>query len=609
MSEYHRQKYSHIVFYRFFHNFYAATIMPENSLDKLFSNPVSRRIWESKYRYEAESSIEESWQRISRAIASREEQDKNLWQQKYYDVLTDFRFLPGGRIQAGAGTDRNVTLFNCFVMGQIEDSMNGIFDALKEGALTMQQGGGAGYDFSTLRPRGFQAKQSGTIASGPVSFMHIWDSMCATLISSGNRRGAMMATLRCDHPDIEQFIEAKHSRDALQHFNLSVLVTDRFMQAVENDEMWPLTFPESGEVTRNIPAQQLWQKIMQSSYDTAEPGVLFIDQINKQNNLYYCEHISATNPCGEVPLPAYGACDLGSLNLTQFIDNPFTGNAHFNMDGFRSAATVAVRMLDNIIDISHYPLPQQQTMANNTRRIGLGITGLADCLIMLNLRYDSQAALDFAGNIISELCCSAYLASIELARERGPFPLFDKEAYLQSAFIKKLPDDIKDGIARHGIRNSHLLAIAPAGTISLLANNISSSLEPVFSLTHSRSLFFSDSEQQLVELEDYAHYLWRQLYADKPVNNNFVTTRDLKPDAHLNMQAAIQPWVDNAVSKTINIPADLPFQDYSHIYKQAWKLGLKGCTGFRPNAVRGQILRAEKTACCDPFSGHGDSSD
>lgn len=586
-----------------------------NPVPAPFSNAVSHSIWQSRYRYlnnAAENSIADSWQRIAGTLAHIESHDQEHWQQCYVGALTDFRFLPGGRIQAGAGTDKHVTLFNCFVMDTIEDSMNGIFNALKQGALTMQQGGGVGYDFSSLRPRGMAAKHTGTIASGPVSFMHIWDSMCATLLSSGNRRGAMMATLRCDHPDIELFIDAKQTPGALNHFNLSVLVTDSFMQAVENDEPWPLRFPSDDTtddtICGHIPAQQLWHRILQANYNYAEPGVLFIDQINHENNLKYREHISATNPCGEVPLPPYGACDLGSLNLTRFVNRPFQDNAEFDMDGFKDLATVAVRMLNNVIDLSHYPLPQQQLQAQGSRRIGLGITGLADCLIMLGLRYDSQQALDFAANVMRELCYSAYACSVELAKQQGPFPFFDKDAYLASPFIQRLPEHLRQGIAKHGIRNSHLLAIAPTGTISLLANNISSSLEPVFSFRQKRNIYLSTDDYQAVELEDYAAQQWRQLFGDKPLPDYFISSREIRPQAHLDMQAAIQPWVDNAVSKTINIPVDLPFAEFSELYRRAWQLGLKGCTSFRPNPITGAVIQ-EDGEYCGSCAGLSDGSD
>ncbi|MBE9516062.1 MAG: adenosylcobalamin-dependent ribonucleoside-diphosphate reductase [Proteobacteria bacterium] len=599
---------------------------PNNTVPAPFSNAVSHSIWQTRYCYQnkaGENNITDSWRRIAHGLAQINKHDQNLWQQRYLEALSDFRFLPGGRIQAGAGTDKHVTLFNCFVMGPIEDSMNGIFDALKQGAITMQQGGGVGYDFSTLRPKGTAARHSGTIASGPVSFMYIWDSMCDTLLSSGNRRGAMMATLRCDHPDIELFIDAKQTPGSLTHFNLSVLVTDSFMHAVENDELWSLQFPapatgnenRQGAVSKQIPARQLWQKLMQANYDYAEPGVLFIDQINKQNNLYYRETISATNPCGEIPLPAYGACNLGSLNLTRFVNNPFKADASFNFDEFRQLAAVAVRMLNNVIDLSRYPLEQQRNQALGSRRIGLGITGLANCLIMLGLRYDSQQALDLASNIMRELCYSAYSSSIELAKEQGAFPFFDKAAYLGSAFIQRLPKDLRDNIAKHGIRNSHLLAIAPTGTISLLANNISSSLEPVFSFRQKRTLFLSGDSRQTVELEDYALQQWRQLFNDKPLPDYFVSSHNLEPQAHLNMQAAIQPWVDNAVSKTINIPTALPFSDFSGLYQQAWQLGLKGCTSFRPNPVTGAVLQENGVAdmgdgtFCGSCAGMSDGSD
>jgi ribonucleoside-diphosphate reductase alpha chain len=593
-----------------------------NPVPAPFSNAVSHSIWQSRYRYQNnidENSITDSWLRIARALAQTEPHDRDRWQQYYLDALTDFRFLPGGRIQAGAGTDKHVTLFNCFVMDTIEDSMNGIFDALRQGALTMQQGGGVGYDFSSLRPRGMAAKHTGTTASGPVSFMHIWDSMCATLLSSGNRRGAMMATLRCDHPDIELFIDAKQRPGVLSHFNLSVLVTDSFMQAVENDELWPLRFPSDDAtddtICGHVPARQLWHRIMQANYDYAEPGMLFIDQINSENNLYYREHISATNPCGEVPLPPYGACDLGSLNLTRFVNRPFQDNAEFDMDGLKDLATVAVRMLNNVIDLSHYPLPQQMQQAQGSRRIGLGITGLADCLIMLGLRYDSQQALDFAANVMRELCYSAYACSIELAKQQGPFPFFDKEAYLASAFIQRLPEHLRQGIAGHGIRNSHLLAIAPTGTISLLANNISSSLEPVYSFRQKRNIYLSTDDFQTVELEDYAAQQWRQCFGDKPLPDYFISSHETRPQAHLDMQAAIQPWVDNAVSKTINIPVDLPFTEFSELYRKAWQLGLKGCTSFRPNPITGAVIQEDgiihmnDAEYCGSCAGLGDGSD
>lgn len=583
--------------------------------DPHFTTPIAQHIWDSKYRrYEhgtaLDDSIEDTWQRVAKALAMPEN-NPDYWQSRFYGILRDFKFLPGGRIQAGAGTARQVTLFNCFVMGTIADSMDGIFDALKEGALTMQQGGGVGYDFSTLRPRGAQTAGAGSVASGPVSFMRIWDSMCATILSTGARRGAMMGTLRCDHPDIEEFIAAKQDRGQLRHFNVSVLVSDAFMTAVSRDEDWPLVFPvneceTAGEmmlriwpgyddpvpckVYKRIRARKLWQKIMRANYDYAEPGVLFVDRINRLNNLYYCETIQATNPCGEVPLPPYGACNLGSINLTQFVHDPFTAQARLDLDEIDAVAHTAVRLLDNVIDVSRFPLVSQAEQAQRSRRIGLGITGLADALIMLHIRYGSSAAAQIAQHAMQRICHAAYQASVELAREKGAFPLFDKEKYLAGAFVCTLPESIRDGIARHGIRNSHLTAIAPAGTISLLANNISSGLEPVFGHRYTRRVLKCDGCYAEYAVDDYAAALWRKGHASDDLPPAFVTAHELTPAGHLRMQAAIQPYVDQAISKTINVPADYDFAAFRDLYQQAYDLGLKGCTTFRPNAVTGEIL-------------------
>lgn len=573
-------------------------------------NDISQYIWETKYRYlrdgkPIDRDLNDSWCRIAAALAKAETGDQTVWAEMFFNALEDFRFLPGGRIQAGAGTEQQVTLYNCFVMGRIDDSMDGIFNALKEGALTMQQGGGVGYDFSTLRPKGDPAKRVGNIASGPVSFMHLWDSMCATITSSGNRRGAMMACLRCDHPDIEEFIDAKREAGVLTHFNLSVLVSDAFMQAVKNDAPWSLAFPASDSVDtpkvyKTLPARELWIRIMQAAYDTAEPGVLFIDQINRLNNLGYCETISATNPCGEIPLPPYGACNLGSINLTRFVDHAFTDGAQFNFQQFKTIVNTAVRMLDNVIDVSRFPLPQQQQVAQQSRRIGLGITGLADALAMLGHRYGSERSVLLAQKILRELCFTAYLTSVELAKEKQPFPLFDADAYLQAPFIQVLPENIRHGIREHGIRNSHLIAIAPAGTISLLAGNVSSGLEPIFDYKYQRRILGPDNRLQSVELEDYAYGLWKQQLPGAALPDSFVTARQLTPAEHLGMQAILQTYVDNAISKTINVPAGISFEDFRSIYEQAFHKGLKGCAAFRPNPVRGEVLAADKVT--DPGS-------
>lgn len=597
-----------------------------------FIAEISRHVWDAKYRFREgdlihDLTIEDTWRRIARALAGVEPKDQEHWAQRFYELLRDFRFLPGGRIQAGAGTGRRVTLFNCFVMGIIEDSMSGIFDGLKEGAITMQQGGGVGYDFSTLRPRGIPAYSVGGVASGPVSFMRIWDTMCATVLSTGARRGAMMATLRCDHPDIEEFIDAKHDKRELRHFNVSVLVSDAFMEAVRRDDEWALVFPAkalgrahqdaeivmrrwSGEaepvpcrVLRKVRARALWSRIMNATYAYAEPGVLFIDRINQYNNLWYREHISATNPCGEIPLGPYGACNLGSLNLTRFVREPFSAAARLDLDAIRAAVPVAVRMLDNVVDASRFPLERQAQQARGTRRIGLGITGLGDALIMLGITYGSPESYATAVAVMKTICHAAYRASVELAREKGPFPFFERDKYLEGAFIRNLPDDIRAGIAEHGIRNSHLTAIAPTGTISLLANNVSSGLEPVFDFSYRRRVLEADGTYSEYELTDYAVMLWRQLRGNEPLPRQFVRAHDVPPEAHLDMQAALQPYVDNAISKTINVPEDYDLDAFQGLYQLAYDKGLKGCTTFRPNPVTGAILEAikgtaEGTHCC-----------
>ena len=594
-----------------------------------FTIPIAQHVWDTKYRHRErgvvlDASMSDTWCRIAQALAAKECKRK-YWVSRFYDILHNFKFLPGGRIQAGAGTSHQVTLFNCFVMGTIPDSMEGIFDALKEGALTMQQGGGVGYDFSTLRPFGAQANGVGSVASGPVSFMRIWDSMCATILSTGARRGAMMGTLRCDHPDIEEFIAAKQDRSQLRHFNISVLISDAFMTAVRRDEDWPLVFP-SGEcatageiilrawpgyenpvpckVYKRVSARALWEKIMRATYDYAEPGVLFIDRINQLNNLYYCETIQATNPCGEVPLPPYGACNLGSINLTQFVRDPFTAQAQLDLDEIGVTAGTAVRLLDNVIDISRFPLPRQDMQAHNSRRIGLGMTGLADALIMLQIRYGSSEAMQIAQQVMQRICHIAYQTSIDLAREKGPFPYFDKEKYLAGIFVRTLPEFIRDSIAQYGIRNSHLTVIAPAGTISLLANNISSGLEPVFDSLYTRRVLKLDGGYSDYPIMDYAVAAWRKGRQRDALPPAFITAHELAPTEHLRMQAAIQPYVDQAISKTINIPVDYDFDAFRDLYRDAYDLGLKGCTTFRPNPITGAILSKVEADhksfhCCD----------
>lgn len=594
-----------------------------------FTTSIAQHIWKTKYRYREQgvtrdASIEDTWLRVAKALAAPE-CDPGYWQERFYDILRDFKFLPGGRILAGAGTSRRVTLCNCFVMGTITDSLPGIFDALKEGALTMQQGGGIGYDFSTLRPYGSPADSVGAIASGPISFMQIWDRACATILSTGARRGAMMGVLRCDHPDIEAFIAAKQYRKHLRHFNVSVLISDAFMTAVKNDAEWSLVFPANTptdaktvlqswpgfekpvpcKIYRCIPARALWQQIMRAAYEYAEPGVLFIDRINRLNNLSYCETIQTTNPCGEVPLPPYGACNLGSINLTQFVRKPFTEKAHIDWEGIAATVMIAVRLLDNVIDVSHFPLTRQAEQSHNTRRIGLGLTGLADALMMINIHYDSSKGIQLAQQIMQRICHAAYQASIDIAREKGSFPLFDQEKYLSAAFIHTLPESLQCSIAQHGIRNSHLIAIAPAGSISLLANNISSGLEPVFDHCYVRSVLDHDGNHIEFSVTDYAVAIWQKMHADNTLPPTLINAHAVTPLAHLQMQAALQPYIDQAISKTINIPQNYDYDAFRDLYRQAYELDLKGCTAFRPNPVTGTVLGKTQEPypllrCCDP---------
>jgi len=560
---------------------------------------ISQQIWDMKYRLKdaqgvpVDKSIEETWRRIANALAEAEpEADKAGWADKFYGALDDFAFLPAGRIIAGAGTGRSVTLFNCFVMGTIPDAMGGIFAHLREAALTMQQGGGIGYDFSTLRPKGAPVKGVGADASGPLSFMDVWDAMCRTIMSAGSRRGAMMATMRCDHPDIEAFIEAKREPGRLRMFNLSVLVTDPFMDAVKNNLPWDLTF--DGTVMRTVEARALWDKIMHATYSYAEPGVIFIDRINRRNNLNYCENISATNPCGEQPLPPYGACLLGSINLARLVRNPFEETAHLDMDRLRELVPLAVRMMDNVIDVSRFPLEEQTREAQTKRRIGLGVTGLADALIMCRARYGSAEALRLTAEWMAAIERTAYLASTDLAKEKGAFPLYDKDAYLAGETIQGLDADVRATIAQHGIRNALLTSIAPTGTISLLADNVSSGLEPVFSFTYTRRILLPDGTRQEEEVSDYAFRLFKRLKGDNvPLPDYFVDAQVLAPADHVKMQAVVQKYVDSSISKTINMPVDIDFEEFKSVYLQAYEQGCKGCTTYRPNDITGSVLEVK----------------
>ena len=558
---------------------------------------ISQQIWDMKYRFKSadgeaiDKTIDDTFHRVGTALAQAETSPED-YADEFYEALRDFRFLPAGRIMSGAGTERDVTLFNCFVMGDVPDDMSGIFESLREAALTMQQGGGIGYDFSTLRPKGAAVKGVGADASGPLSFMDVWDAMCRTIMSAGSRRGAMMAVMRCDHPDIESFIEAKQEPGRLRMFNLSVLVSDDFMQAVKEDATWELVF--NGTVYNSLPARELWEKIMRATFAYAEPGVIFIDRINRLNPLSYCETIHGTNPCGEQPLPPYGACLLGSVNLSRFVTDPFTDQANLDVQELADIVTTAVRMMDNTIDISRFPLPEQEQEAKTKRRIGLGITGLADALIMCNARYGSAEAVYLSETWLKTIQRAAYLASTELAKEKGFFPLFDKSAYLASEALKNIDEDIREAIEAHGMRNALLTSVAPTGTISLFADNVSSGLEPVFSFAYTRHVMMPDGSRRDEEVTDYAYRLFRRLNGeDMPLPAAFVDAQGLSPKDHLVMQAAVQKFVDSSISKTINCPEDISFEEFKDIYVQAYDLGCKGCTTYRPNEVTGAVLETK----------------
>ncbi|MEL6583797.1 MAG: adenosylcobalamin-dependent ribonucleoside-diphosphate reductase [Pseudomonadota bacterium] len=562
--------------------------------EEAFAAPISAQIWDMKYRFKQpdgtpiDLSVEDSWRRVAKAL-SVVEKDSSVWEETFYKSLMGFKFLPAGRILSGAGTDRTVTLFNCFVMGTVTDSMAGIFDALKEAALTMQQGGGIGYDFSTIRPKGAPVAGVGADASGPLSFMDVWDAMCRTIMSAGARRGAMMATLRCDHPDIEEFITAKRDAARLRNFNLSVLVTDPFMEAVAADAPWELKF--EGKVYRTIPARTLWDLIMRSTYDTAEPGVIFIDRINAENNLAYVEQIAATNPCGEQPLPPYGACLLGSVNLAMLVEDAFEDGAHIPADTLAELVSNAVRMMDNVVDASRFPLEEQAAEAKAKRRIGLGVTGLADALLMVGLRYGSEEAAHQTSDWLEAITRASYLTSTKLAAEKGAFPLFDAEEYAKAPMIQRLGPEVQAAVAEHGLRNALLTSIAPTGTISLYAGNVSSGIEPVFAYSYTRKVTQRDGSKSEEEVVDYAVAAYRAKFGeDAPLPDHFVSAQTIAPEDHVRMQAAAQPWIDSSISKTINMPEDISFEAFKDVYAQAYATGCKGCTTYRPNPITGSIL-------------------
>jgi ribonucleoside-diphosphate reductase alpha chain len=573
--------------------------------------PISLDVLMEKYAKGDEKTADDVRRRVARGLAAVEVPGlRSEWERRFYDAMVA-GFIPGGRVNSAAGTEISATLINCFVqpvgdaISGVRDGMPSIYVALNQAAETMRRGGGVGYDFSNIRPRGALVQGTHSRASGPLSYMRVFDKSCETLESAGARRGAQMGMMRCDHPDIEDFINAKRD-GSLSNFNMSVAVTDAFMRAVESDtnvDLWHSAEPHDrtgatqrpdGTWTyRSARARDLFDQIMQSTYNHAEPGVVFIDRINQDNNLSYCETITATNPCGEQPLPPYGCCCLGSINLTRFVRDPFTAEAAFDFSAFADVVRVAIRALDNVLEATLWPLAEQRAEAANKRRVGLGFTGLGNALTMLNLRYDSDSARTMAGCISSHMRDISYQASVDLAREKGPFPLLDAEQYLAAPrFASRLPDEIQRQIRLHGIRNSHLLSIAPTGTISLaFAGNASGGIEPTFSWTYTRKKRMADGTRQEYQVEDYAFRLYKLMGGNPDaLPESFVSALDMAALDHMRMIAAVQPYVDAAVSKTVNVPEDYPFDEFRRIYLEAWKAGLKGITTYRPNHVIGEVL-------------------
>ncbi|ADU98274.1 adenosylcobalamin-dependent ribonucleoside-diphosphate reductase [Alicycliphilus denitrificans] len=584
----------------------------------LSTQPISMDVLKEKYFKDGESDVEDLFRRVARALASVEREDiREAMQARFLDNLRAGA-IGAGRIMSAAGTDIQATLINCFVQpvgdciqGVDDAGYPGIYEALREAAETMRRGGGVGYDFSRIRPRGAMVKGTASMASGPCSYINVFDQSCSTVESAGARRGAQMGVLRIDHPDVLDFITAKRTPGRWNNFNVSVGVPDAFMQAVEQDREWELVHSAApgaellkegarqradGQwIYRTVRARELWDTIMKSAYDFAEPGILFLDQINTDNNLHYTETIQATNPCGEQPLPPYGCCDLGPIILTRFVRNPFGlhGEASFDFDAFEQAVATQVRALDNVLDVTFWPLPQQQAEAAAKRRIGVGFTGMGNTLAMLCKRYDRQDGRDMAVKIAERMRNAAYRASVELAKEKGAFPKFQADGYLaKGTFASRLPEDIQKQIRKHGIRNSHLLSIAPTGTVSLaFADNASNGIEPPFSWTYTRRKREADGSKSEYVVEDYAWRLYKTLGGDvNQLPAYFVSAMDMAAADHVAMMEAVQPYVDTAISKTVNVPEDYPYADFKGLYMQAWHSRLKGLATYRPNSILGAVL-------------------
>jgi len=583
----------------------------------LDEQPISVDVLLEKYAKSGEQSADDVRRRVARGLAAVEAPAlRTEWEKRFFDAMVD-GFIPGGRVNSAAGTEIAATLINCFVqpvgdaITATRDGLPSIYGALAQAAETMRRGGGVGYDFSNIRPKGAFVAGTHSRASGPLSYMRVFDKSCETLESAGSRRGAQMGMMRCDHPDIEDFIHAKRD-GSLSNFNMSVAVTDGFMRLVDTDsevELWHKEKPfevdgayqraDGTWAYRKVRARELFDQIMQSTYNHAEPGVVFIDRVNQDNNLSYCETISATNPCGEQPLPPYGCCCLGSVNLTRFVIDPFGEHAAFDFARFQSVVRVAIRALDNVLDATLWPLSEQQQEAANKRRVGLGFTGLGNALTMLGLRYDSEAARAMASDISRKMRDAAYDASADLALEKGQFPLFDADRLMAAPHCaSRLPDQLKSKIRNQGLRNSHLLSIAPTGTISLaFASNASGGIEPTFSWTYIRKKRMPDGSKQEYVVEDYAYRLFRRMGGDTDhLPPAFVHALEMSAMDHMRMIAAVQPYIDAAVSKTVNVPEDYPFDHFRQLYFAAWKEGLKGITTYRPNNVIGSVLEVRKDA-------------
>lgn len=599
-----------------------------------FPQPICKTIWAAKYQFKTQRNeyppdftVEDTWERIANACArvnpEESDQDRQATADRFYNLLSDFKFSPAGRILAGAGTGRDVTLFNCFVMGTIPDSLSGIFDMLKEAALTMQQGGGIGYDFSPIRPstsfvRGVEAE-----SSGPLSFMDVWDSMCRTIMSAGGRRGAMMATMRCDHPDVMDFIAAKREVGRMNQFNMSVLVTDELMNKVKTGDDIALVHsqPPMGGCVHGqdengnyiygyVNAEELWDSIMEETYHHAEPGVIFIDRINKENNLWFAETIMATNPCGEQPLPPYGACLLGSINVTKFVIDPFTPNARLDTVGITEAMMVAVELIDSVIDISNFPLEAQREEALLKRRMGIGVTGLADAMFMLGVRYGSNFSKLTTETVLRVMANAGYKQSALLAKEYGPAPILESEAarkkMVTQGWARNLSKDVIALGMKYGFRNTHIMSIAPTGTMSLYMGNVSSGIEPNFAYSYVRKVLQKDHTKIDETVYASAALIYEELLAQEPEGTDehnrlvewkesfWCTAQDLKPEDHVAVQAAAQKWVDSSISKTVNLPKDISMEDFKSVYIDAFQQGCKGCTTYRPNDILGSVLSVEE---------------